>query len=156
MKFLSLSPYALPNAPGTYSNTGPANNFQGTYLKKVFWENYTGRIDQQFSPDFKMFGNWAYNSRFQRAPNPQIANPIFDASLNTEQDYQNTATLGATKILSPSLINEARVGYYRFEANVASPDANKKSRHSFSAYRMFRETCFPAASPWASRASPKT
>lgn len=124
-KFLSLQPWALPNAPGTYSNTGPANNFQGTFLKKVFWENYTGRLDQQFNPNFKMFANWTYNSRFQRSPNPQIANPIFDASLNTEQDYQNTAAIGATKILSPSLVNETRVGYYRFEANVASPDANK-------------------------------
>ncbi len=125
LKFFSLTPFAAPNVPGTYSNTGPSNNFQGTYLKKVFWENYTGRVDQQFTPDFKMYGNWAYNSRFQRSPNPQISNSLFDSSLNTEQDYQNTASLGATKILSPTLINEARIGYYRFEANVASPDANK-------------------------------
>ncbi len=126
-KFIALTPYALPNAPGTYSNTGPTNNFQGTYLKKVFWENYTGRIDHQLSPDFKVFANWTYNSRYQRSPNPQIANPLFDGSLSTEQDYQNTATIGVTKVITPTLINEARVGYYRFEANVISPDLNKNT-----------------------------
>jgi hypothetical protein len=124
-KFLALTPWALPDTTGTYSNTGPANNFQGTYLKKVFWENYTGRIDQQFTPNFKIFANWQYNSRYQRIPNPQLSQPLFDSSLVTENDYQSTATLGATKILSPSLINETRVGYYRFEPRIDSPDTNK-------------------------------
>jgi hypothetical protein len=123
-KFLSMHPYALPNAPGTYSNTGPSNNFQGTYLKKYFSENYTGRVDQQFSPSFKMFGNWFYKSIYQRSPNPQIANPVFDSSLVLEHDYQNTATLGATKILGPTLIMEARVGYNRFEGATIGPDTN--------------------------------
>jgi len=124
-KFVSLTPYALPNAAGTYSNTGPANNFQGTFLKKYFSENYTGRLDHQFSPSLKIFGNWLYKSIYQRSPNPQIANPIFDSSLVLEHDYQNTATVGVTKILSPNLINEARVGYYRFEAATIGPDTNK-------------------------------
>ncbi len=124
-KFLALTPYALPNAPGTYSNTGPQNNFQGTYLKKVFWENYTGRIDQQFDPSFKIFANWQYNSRYQRQPNPQLSQPLFDSSLVTENDYQTTATLGATKIIHPNLINEFKVGYYRFEPRINSPDTNQ-------------------------------
>jgi hypothetical protein len=124
-KFIALMPYALPNAPGTYSNTGPSNNFQGTYLKKYFSENYTGRIDQQFDPSLKVFGNWLYKSIYQRSPNPQLSNPIFDSSLVLEHDYQNTATLGVTKILSPSLIAEGRVGYYRFEAATIGPDTNK-------------------------------
>jgi hypothetical protein len=123
-KFFALVPYAPPNAPGTYSNTGPSNNFQGTYLKKVFWENYTGRIDEQFSPSFKMFGNWQYNSRYQRQPNPQLSQPLFDSSLVLEHDYQNTATLGATKIFSSTLINEAHVGFYRFEPRIQAPDTN--------------------------------
>ncbi|HZL55435.1 MAG TPA: carboxypeptidase-like regulatory domain-containing protein [Bryobacteraceae bacterium] len=123
-KFLALNPYALPNAPGSYSNTGPSNNFQGTYLKKYFSENYTGRIDQQFSPSFKIFGNWLYKSIYQRSPNPQLSNPIFDGSLVAEHDYNHTATLGATKILSPTLINEFRLGYNRFVANVTGPDVN--------------------------------
>jgi hypothetical protein len=124
-KFFSLTPYALPDTTGTYSNTGPNNNFQGTYLKKVFWENYTGRIDQQFTPTFKIFGNWTYNSRYQRQPNPQLSNPLFDSSYVIEHDYQSTSTLGFTKILSSTLINEGRVGYYRFEPRIASPDTNE-------------------------------
>jgi hypothetical protein len=124
-KFISLTPYALPEAPGTYSNTGPQNNFQGTYLKKVFWENYTGRLDHQFDPSFKIFANWQYNSRYQRIPNPQLSNPLFDSSYVLENDFQTTATLGATKIIHPNLIDEFRVGYYRFEPRIQAPDTDK-------------------------------
>ena len=120
VKFLALDPWGLPNAPGTYSNTGPSNNFQGTYLKKVFWENYTGRLDHQFDPSFKIFGNWTYNSRYQRIPNPQLSQPLLDSSYVLENDFQTTSTLGATKILRSNLINEFRVGYYRFEIGRAS------------------------------------
>jgi hypothetical protein len=125
VKFFGLDPYALPDTAGTYSNTGPSNNFQGTYLKKVFWENYTGRIDQQFTPTFKMFGNWTYNSRYQRSPNPQLSQPLFDSSLVLEHDYQSTSTLGFTKIISSTLIDEARIGFYRFEPRIVSPDTDK-------------------------------
>ncbi|HEY4087925.1 MAG TPA: carboxypeptidase-like regulatory domain-containing protein, partial [Bryobacteraceae bacterium] len=124
LKFAALTPYAPPNAPGTYSTTGPQNNFQGTYLKKYFSENYTGRIDHQFSPSLKVYGNWLYKSIYQRSPNPQISNSLFDTSLVLEQDYNNTSTLGITKILSPSLINETKIGYNRFIAEVTSPDTN--------------------------------
>jgi hypothetical protein len=124
VKFLSLTPWAPPNVPGTYSQTGPANNFQGTYLKKVFWENYTGRIDQQFTSTFKIFGNFVYNSRYQRSPNPQLSQPLFDSSLVLEHDYQNTGTFGATKIFSSSLIDEFHIGFYRFEPRITSPDVN--------------------------------
>jgi hypothetical protein len=123
-KFISLNPYALPNAPGTFSNTGPSNNFQGTYLKKYYSENYTGRVDQQLDPSLKIFGNWLYKTIYQRSPNPQIAVPAFDGSLVVEHDRNNTATLGATKVLSPSLINEFRLGYNRFVALVTGPDVN--------------------------------
>jgi hypothetical protein len=123
-KFFSLTPYAPPNTAGTYSNTGPANNFNGTYLKKYFSENYTGRLDQQFTPTFKMYGNWLYKSIYQRSPNPQISNSLFDSSLVASHDYDNTATLGATKIIAPTLVNEVKLGYNRFIDEVTSPDQN--------------------------------
>jgi hypothetical protein len=124
-KFLALTPWAPPNTAGTYGTTGPSNNFQGTYLKKVFWENYTGRIDQQFTPSFKIFGNFVYNSRYQRSPNPQLSQPLFDSSLVLEHDYQNTGTFGATKIFSSTLIDEVHIGFYRFEPRITSPDVGK-------------------------------
>ena len=124
-KFLNMTPWALPNTTGTYNNTGPSNNFQGTYLKKVFWENYTGRIDHQFDQSLKMFANWQYNSRYQRSPNPQLSQPLFDSSLVTENDYQNTATIGVTKLISGHLVNEFKVGYYRFEPRINSPSLNQ-------------------------------
>ncbi len=123
-KFIASIPYAAPNAPGTYSNTGPSNNFQGTYLKKYFSENYTGRVDQQINPNFKIFGNWLYKTIYQRSPNPNVSNPIYDSSLVLEHDRNNTATLGATKIFGPTLINDFRLGYNRFVALITGPDQN--------------------------------
>jgi hypothetical protein len=121
-KFIALTPYALPNAPGTYSNTGPSNNFQGTYLKKYYSENYTGRMDHQVTPNLKFFGNWLYKSIYQRSPNPQLSNPQFDGSLVVERDRDNTATVGVTKVISPTIIDEFRLGYNRFVALVTGPD----------------------------------
>ena len=121
-KFLSLTPWAPPDVAGTYSPTGPSNNFIGIYLKKYYSENYTGRLDQQFTPTFKMYGNWLYKSIYQRSPNPQISNPIFDSSLALAHQYDDTATLGATKILSSSLVNEMKLGYNRYINETTSQD----------------------------------
>ena len=42
----------------------------------------------------------------------------------TEHDYDHTATLGVTKVISPTLISDFRLGYNRFVANVTGPDVN--------------------------------
>jgi hypothetical protein len=123
-KFIGLNPYATPDTPGTFSNTGPSNDFNGTYLKKYFSENYTARVDQQITPSFKMFGNWLYKSIYQRSPNPQIAVGALDGSLVVTHNYDNTATLGATKIISPTLISEFRLGYNRYVNQTTGPDVN--------------------------------
>ena len=91
----------------------------------VFLLMETGRLDHQFDPSFKIFGNWTYNSRYQRIPNPQLSQPLLDSSYVLENDFQTTATLGATKILRSNLINEFRVGYYRFEPRIQAPDTNQ-------------------------------
>ena len=127
LKFFSLDPYAPPNTAGTYNTTGPSNNFNGTYLKKYFSENYTGRLDQQFTPSFKMYGNWLYKSIYQRSPNPQISQPIFDGSLAVGHQYDNTATLGATKILRPTVVNEVKIGYNRYINETISQDYDKNT-----------------------------
>ena len=121
-KFIALNPYATPDTPGTFSNTGPSNDFNGTYLKKYFSENYTGRVDQQITPSFKMFGNWIYKSIYQRSPNPQISVPQLDGSLVVTHNYDDTSTLGATKIISPTLISEFRLGYNRYVNQTTGPD----------------------------------
>jgi len=49
---------------------------------------HTGRIDQEISPSFKIFGNWPYKSMWQRSPNPQVAVAAFDSSAS-----RNTITI---------------------------------------------------------------
>ena len=67
-KFFSLTPYAPPNTAGHLQQYGPANNFNGTYLKKYFSENYTGRLDQQFTPTFKMYRQLAIQVDLSEKP----------------------------------------------------------------------------------------
>lgn len=124
LKFISLNPYAPPDVAGTTNNTGTSNNFIGVFLKKYYSENYTGRLDQQLTPSFKMYGNWLYKSIYQRSPNPQISQPIFDSSLVLSHQYDNTATLGATKIVTPTLVNEFKLGYNRYINETTSQDQN--------------------------------
>jgi hypothetical protein len=119
-KFMSLNPWTAPNIAGSPSTTGPSSNYYNSYQKRVFWENYSVRLDHQLTSSFKGFATWTYNSRTERSPRPELANSIFDDSLNKSMYYQNTAGMGGTWVISPTLISETRASYYRYENNVAS------------------------------------
>ena len=119
-KIMALDIWAPPNVAGSDSNSGPQNNLLDSYQKRVFWENYSTRLDHQLTDKLKIWGNWTYNSRYERSTQPNIKNSYFDTSLNKSMNYQNTSGLGATYILSPTLISETRMTYYRFENPVSS------------------------------------
>jgi hypothetical protein len=118
--FLAMNPWAPANTGGDWSSTGPSNNFTYSPQKRVFWENYSIRLDHQLTSKLKMFANWTYNSRFERTPNTYIINSDLDSTLNKSMNYQNTAGIGSTYIISPTLISETRVSYYRYENRVSS------------------------------------
>ncbi len=118
--FLALNPWTAPNTGGDWGTTGPSNNLTLSAQKRVFWENYSTRIDHQITSKLKTFANWTYNSRFERTPNDNISYAQLDSSLNKNMNYQNTAGIGSTYILSPTLISETRMNYYRYENRVSS------------------------------------
>jgi hypothetical protein len=119
-KIMALDIYTSPNTLGSYGTEGPSANLLDSYQKKVFWENYSTRLDHQLTQKLKTWANWTYNSRFERSTQPKIKNSDFDSSLNKSMNYQNTAGIGGTYVISPTLISESRMSYYRYENRVSS------------------------------------
>lgn len=112
---LGMNPLKLPNVPGSWTNSGPVNNIQLGPMKIVRWDNYTTRIDHQFSQNLKAYGTWTYNQRWERNPPYTIANPLFDSTMNKAfYPKQHTASMGATWIPTPTVVNDFRVTYYRY------------------------------------------
>ena len=120
-KILDLNIWVPPNRTGTATSTGYIDNFMAMPYKKVFWNNYSLRLDHQLSQSLKSFFNWSYNDRWERLPDMSIANPDFDSTRRTTTNAQTTMGIGATYTITPTLISEARLTYYRFKADTTSP-----------------------------------
>src|SRR5437879_13796070 len=60
-KVLQLDPWKAPNNPGTVNSDGPVDNLLFDEKSRTFFEDYSGRIDQQFSSKFKIYWSYTYN-----------------------------------------------------------------------------------------------
>ena len=113
-KILGFNPWVAPNAPGGFSPTGPVTNLITNENSRTFFEDYSGRIDHQFSPNFKIYGSYTYNhqSGLNRPTNIIISD--FDGSQGFESPFTGqNYSIGKTWVINPSMVNDARVGYYR-------------------------------------------
>ena len=120
-KFLSEKVWQLPNLPGTPTATGLTGNLQLPRQKTVDWANYSLRLDQQFASRFKMFYNWSFNTRTSFTPTLDIVNPVYNASQRISRDAQTTTGIGATYTISPAMLSETRLSYYRFRNDTTWP-----------------------------------
>src|SRR6185437_17151995 len=91
----SSDPLSSRNAEGALRNLSAGKQAarvrrMNAQARRSFIEQavHTGRIDQEISPSFKIFGNWPYKSMWQRSPNPQVAVAAFDSSAS-----RNTITI---------------------------------------------------------------
>jgi len=106
-----LKYWPKPNLPGDISG---ANNyaFAGSQLlHKNLWDL---RLDHTFSPSHSVFGRYTQERRFNQSPDylrtgASDARTIFDSFYNF--------VVGDTYSLTPSLINDFRLGYARARAN---------------------------------------
>jgi hypothetical protein len=113
-KILGYNPWVSPNAPGSLSPTGPVTNLITNENSRTFFEDYSGRLDHQFSPNFKIYGSYTYNHQSGLNRPTNIALGPFDGSQGIETPFtgQNYSA-GKTWVINPTTINDARVGYYR-------------------------------------------
>ncbi|MBI4873762.1 MAG: TonB-dependent receptor [Acidobacteria bacterium] len=113
-KILGFDPWNLPNVTGSFNADGPVNNLLYDEKSRTFFEDYNGRLDHQFNPNFKIYGSYTYNHRNGIGRPSIIRVREFDGDQGNLTPYtaQNYST-GATWVVNPSTINDARFGYFR-------------------------------------------
>jgi hypothetical protein len=125
---LGFDPWVQPNRAGTYNSLGPSGNLLADELALVFFDDYNLRLDHQFTRNFKIYGSWTENrqSGFGRPINIRSDRPEFDHSQgNWSPFYGRNMSAGKTWIVSNSIVNDARVGYYRRSGKTEVPSFNQ-------------------------------
>lgn len=115
-KVLDADPWRQPNRAGGFTSTGASGNYLADEFAKVFLDDYNLRLDHQFNTAFKIYYSWTDNrySGFQRPWNIRDEAPDFDhVAGNFSPSRNQLMSFGKTYIISPSLVNDARVGYTR-------------------------------------------
>jgi outer membrane receptor protein involved in Fe transport len=105
-----LALYPSPNL------TGQANNILSSSKGVYDSDQFSTRVDHRFSDKDQMFGVYQFLDSHEFYP---LSNPLCNSRAvlgwgcdETQRTQQ--ATAGWTHIFSPTLVNEARVGYVRF------------------------------------------
>jgi hypothetical protein len=114
-KFLSRKVWAEPNQTGTFTGTGFSDNLIASRQKTVDYFTYSTRLDHQLTQSLKTFFTWSYNTREGWTPNMSIKDPLFDDSARTTLEAQTTTGLGGTWTVTPTMISETRLSYYRYK-----------------------------------------
>jgi len=125
-KIIGMNPWVPPNTIGSFSSTGPVSNYTYEAKSRTFYEDYSGRIDHQFNPNFKLFGSYTYNHQNGLGRPTSVAIPVFDGANGTltpftEQNY----SVGASYLFGPTTFNDFRVGYYRARNDTFIPSYNQ-------------------------------
>ena len=125
-KVLDFDPWQQPNRAGAFNSTGATGNYLADEFAQVYQNDMNLRMDHQFSTKFKIYYSWTDNKflpGLQRPWNIRPDRPEFDGSAgNRNPGRSQNMSMGKTYIISPSMVNDARVGYYRrvFETVVPS------------------------------------
>ena len=119
---LKYDPWNLPNVSGSFNADGPINNLLYDEKSRTFYEDYNGRLDHQFTPSFKIYGSYTYNHRNGIGRPSIVRLGEFDGDNGnlTPYTFQNYST-GKTWVISPTTINDARVGYFRWRYDKRVP-----------------------------------
>ncbi|MBI4902287.1 MAG: TonB-dependent receptor [Acidobacteria bacterium] len=123
-KVLEFDPWRLPNRAGGFTSTGATGNYLADEFAKVFLDDYNLRLDHQFSTAFKVYYSWTDNrySGFGRPWNIREDRPEFDHSGGNYSPSRNQLmSFGKTWVVSPSIVNDARIGYNRRYAETQVP-----------------------------------
>ncbi len=107
-KLIALFPQ--PNIPGKQ-----LNNFARNALLQDNNDSYNGRVDWTKSSSDTIFGRYSYSNRFRFIPGflGGIADGTSTSAWGRQKLKSHSLVLGWTHILSPSMVNEFRLGFVR-------------------------------------------
>jgi len=114
-KILSYDPWNAPNVSNaSLLATGPSNNLIYDEKSRTFYEWYSGRLDHQFSSNFKIYGSYSYDHNSGRGRPNIIKFRPFDGDQGNETPHTaQNYSIGGSYVFNPTTINDARVGYFR-------------------------------------------
>jgi hypothetical protein len=128
-KVLDFDPWQLPSRAGNFISTGAANNYLANELAQVYLNDYNYRFDHQFSTALKMYYSWTDNKYLPGLQRPWNIRPDrgeFDGVAGNRSPSRNqNMSLGKTWIISPAIVNDARVGYNRRRSQLVVPSFGK-------------------------------
>ena len=118
-----LSAFPLQNTAAT--NGGRTNNLSELLPQPDRTNQFDVRVDHNFSEKDQMFARAGYAGRTRFIPG-DFTGPIDNSGFGSGNfvDHSVNAALSETHLFSPTMINEARVGYSRLTDNSQPPVAN--------------------------------
>ncbi len=118
-----LNAYPMPNTAGF--NGGRTSNFAELLPTPDGTNQFDTRVDHNFSEKDQMFARAGYAGRTRFAP-ADFTGPIDNSGFDSGNiiDHSVNAALSETHLFSPTLINEARVGYSRLTDFAEPPVSN--------------------------------
>jgi hypothetical protein len=126
-KFMGFNPFTAPDnrfGQAFTSNVGPRNNLSADTVFRSYRTSFDTKIDHQFSDKHKVFGRWSlfrhrsFNGRWQIG----AANREFDFNAVPIPIDQNQIAFSDTYTVSPTVVNELRIGFNR-RFNVRTPSS---------------------------------
>ncbi len=107
---------ALLNLYPASNNADPTRNYIGSPSRSLNNGIPTVRIDHQLDSKTNIFGRFTFNSPFDRSPGQALTSsfPGFDA---IQDDKNHQISLGVTRTITPTIVNELVLGYVRFRRN---------------------------------------
>jgi hypothetical protein len=112
-KVLEIHPWKAPNNPATFSADGPASNLSYDERSRTFFEDFNTRLDHQFSPYIKIYASWTSNHSNGWGRPTNIGLKDWDPNSTASPSTNQNSSLGQSWVISPTLVNDARLGYYR-------------------------------------------
>jgi hypothetical protein len=112
-KFLSFKPWTLPNRPGVITPTGPTQDLVMPTKGRYYFMRVDMKLDHQFNSNHRVFGR--VSRMRNRAPgrySTDVAWQVWDPVITQPNDFTNVV-FSDTYNLSPTIINEFRLGYNR-------------------------------------------
>ncbi len=122
---ISLRPWREQSDPGTMQRTGPVNNLTYNAGGAYDFQRFDAKIDHQFSINHRIFGRYSQvRHRSEERPVRELTEILYGNVYVKPLDQRNVV-ISDTFTLSPTMINEMRLGYNR-RANSAIPESYKE------------------------------
>jgi hypothetical protein len=116
---LAIHPWAYPNTPGTYNSSGPSGNYAYSPPSRTYFDDLNGRVDHQFNANIKAYASFTWNKSNGAGRPANITVHAFDGTNGTSSPQVNQSySTGASWIITPTLFNDARFGYFRQHGEV--------------------------------------